>query len=134
MERRLVELRREHQLSAFGAHVGVRKLGTNRSPIRNRRSPRSRSSTAGKVPSGAVRSVVEELSQERTWRSSIFEIEWIGVDALRSDWTLVRASLKIAPLRQKDLRREINARVRDVFGESGIGLGAPIPAEFVPPT
>jgi small conductance mechanosensitive channel len=82
----------------------------------------------------AIRAVVEELSQERTWRSAIFELEWIGVDALSSDWTLVRASLKIAPLRQKDLRREINARVRDAFGQSGIGLGAPIPAEFVPPT
>jgi moderate conductance mechanosensitive channel len=82
---------------------------------------------------GTVRAAVEELAGERPWRGAIFEVEWIGVDALSSDWTLLRASIKIAPLRQKDLRRELNARVREALADAGLPLGAPIPAEFVPP-
>lgn len=80
-----------------------------------------------------VRAAVDELSHERPWRGAIFEVEWIGVDALSSDWTLLRASIKIAPLRQKDLRRELNARVREALADAGLPLGAPIPGEFVPP-
>jgi small conductance mechanosensitive channel len=82
---------------------------------------------------GTINAAVEELAQERPWRGTIFELEWIGVDALSSDWTLLRASIKTAPLRQKDLRRELNARVRDAMADAGLPLGAPIPAEFVPP-
>lgn len=82
---------------------------------------------------GTVRAAVDELAGERAWRGAIFEVEWIGVDALSSDWTLLRASIKIAPLRQKDLRRELNARVRDALADAGLPLGAPIPGEFVPP-
>lgn len=82
----------------------------------------------------AVRVAVEELSRDRRWRTAILEpVEWIGVDALSRDWTLLRASVKTAPLRQSELRREINARVRDAFHEAGIGFGAPIPSEFIPP-
>jgi moderate conductance mechanosensitive channel len=80
----------------------------------------------------AVRAALEELSHDRRWKGAILTpVEWIGVDGLSRDWTLVRASIKTAPLRQYELRREINARVRLAFIDAGIALGAPIPAEFI---
>jgi small-conductance mechanosensitive channel len=82
----------------------------------------------------AVRGALEDLARDRRWRGAILTpVEWIGVDGLSRDWMLLRASIKTAPLRQYELRREINARVRLAFEETGIALGAPIPAEFIPP-
>jgi small conductance mechanosensitive channel len=80
----------------------------------------------------AVRGALEELALDRRWRGAILTpVEWIGVDGLSRNWMLLRASVKTAPLRQYELRREINARVLVAFEEAGIGLGAPIPAEFI---
>jgi small-conductance mechanosensitive channel len=80
-----------------------------------------------------VRAALEELARDRHWRGAILTaVEWIGIDGLSRDWMLLRASVKTAPLRQYELRREINARVRLALHEAGIDLGAPIAAEFMP--
>jgi hypothetical protein len=40
--------------------------------------------------------------------------------------------VKTAPLRQFQLRRELNARVRRKFTQAGIGFGPTVPADQVP--
>jgi small conductance mechanosensitive channel len=75
-----------------------------------------------------VRGAIEGLAAERAWRDAFREpIEWIGIDELSKDWIVVRASVKTAPLRQFELRREINARVEAAFKSSDIAYGAQIP-------
>ena len=75
-----------------------------------------------------VRSACESLATDPAWRDAVVEpIEWIGIDQLSKDWAIVRASVRTAPLRQFELRREINARVEAAFREAGIAYGAQIP-------
>ncbi len=75
-----------------------------------------------------VRSAIETLAAEADWRESVLDpIEWIGIDALSKDGAIVRASVRTAPLRQFELRRLINERVRTAFADDGILLGAQIP-------
>lgn len=82
----------------------------------------------------ALRATIQQLALEPHWRGAILSpLEWIGVDALSRDWMLLRASVRTAPLRQFELRRELNTRVRRAFHDEGIGFGAAVPGEFVPP-
>ena len=75
-----------------------------------------------------VRGACESLAMDPAWRDAVVEpIEWIGIDQLSKDWAIVRASVRTAPLRQFELRREINARVEAAFREAGIAYGAQIP-------
>jgi small conductance mechanosensitive channel len=75
-----------------------------------------------------VRGAIETLAHEDAWRESVLDpVEWIGIDAMSRDWIIVRASVRTAPLRQFELRRQINARVHAALGDAGIGLGAQIP-------
>jgi small-conductance mechanosensitive channel len=75
-----------------------------------------------------VRGAVEALAGEGDWTHGIgAPLEWIGIDGLSKDSVIVRASIKTAPLRQFELRRRINERVRDAFAQAGIALGAPLP-------
>jgi small-conductance mechanosensitive channel len=74
----------------------------------------------------AVRGAIEELANEPQWRDVVLgPIEWIGLDALSRDAAVVRASVRTAPLRQFELRREINARVGAAFHRENIALGVP---------
>lgn len=75
-----------------------------------------------------VRGAIESLTRDPAWRDAVIEpIEWIGIDVLSKDWAIVRASVKTAPLRQFELRREINARVETAFRDAGVAYGAQIP-------
>jgi small conductance mechanosensitive channel len=75
-----------------------------------------------------VRTAIEALSSEGDWSQGISSpLEWIGIDALSKDGVIVRASIKTAPLRQFELRRQINERVRTAFAQAGIALGVPLP-------
>ncbi len=79
---------------------------------------------------GLVRDAIESLAADDVWREALLEpIEWIGIDELSKDGAVVRASVKTAPLRQFELRREINARVEQAFAAGGIGYGAQIPGD-----
>ena len=76
-----------------------------------------------------VAAQIAALAAEGDWMHGISEpVEWIGIDSLSRDAVIVRASIKTAPLRQFELRRQINDRVRVAFVRAGIGLGAPLPA------
>jgi small conductance mechanosensitive channel len=75
-----------------------------------------------------VRKQIEALASEGNWTHDIgAPLEWIGIDTLSRDGVILRASIKTAPLRQFELRRQINDRVRTAFAQAGITLGAPIP-------
>jgi small conductance mechanosensitive channel len=78
---------------------------------------------------GLVRSAIDEIAGEPQWHGAVtLPVEWIGIDALSKDWAIVRASIRTAPLRQFELRRELNARVLSAFAGGGIALGAQLPA------
>jgi small-conductance mechanosensitive channel len=75
-----------------------------------------------------VRAQIEALVKEGDWMHGVSApIEWIGIDGLSKDAVIVRASIKTAPLRQFELRRQINERVHAAFARNGIALGAPLP-------
>lgn len=81
----------------------------------------------------AIVSSVEELAKEPEVAGSLkLPIEWIGVDAFSNGWTLIRASIRTAPLQQFTLRRALNSRVRHRLGEAGIAFGPPIEAQHIP--
>jgi small conductance mechanosensitive channel len=76
-----------------------------------------------------VRAQIEALTHEGNWTHGVSSpLEWIGIDALSRDGVVVRASVRTAPLRQFELRRQINDRVRVAFVQAGIALGAPVVA------
>jgi small conductance mechanosensitive channel len=71
-----------------------------------------------------IRDQIAKLAAEDAWKSAIVEApEAIGVDSMSSVGIIMRASVKTAPLRQFELRREINARVLTALRENGIALG-----------
>lgn len=74
-----------------------------------------------------VQSEIEALAAQDAWTHGIPQpLEWIGIDALSRDGIVVRASIRTAPLRQFELRRLLNDRVRSSFAQAGIALGAPL--------
>jgi len=76
-----------------------------------------------------VRAAIETLAKDAEWRgAAILPIEWIGIDGLSKDWAIVRASVRTAPLRQFEFRRELNERVVVAFADAGVALGAQLPA------
>jgi moderate conductance mechanosensitive channel len=81
----------------------------------------------------AIRDCVGELSKDPHFGESLLlPIESVGVDAFTKDWTLIRASIRTAPLRQFALRREINVRVRRRLAEASIPIGPAIDAQYIP--
>jgi small conductance mechanosensitive channel len=76
-----------------------------------------------------VRTQIEALAHEGDWVYGVAApIEWIGIDGLSKDAIVIRVSIKTAPLRQFEVRRQLNERVRAAFVQGGIALGAPPPA------
>ena len=81
-----------------------------------------------------IRATIEQLAQDGSvGRGLLMPIEWIGVHAFTQTWTLIRASIRTAPLQQSRLRREINRIVRRRLAEAGIPYGPPIEPQFVTP-
>lgn len=79
-----------------------------------------------------VRDTVEQLAEDRdAGRGLLLPIEWIGVHAFTETWTLIRASIRTAPLQQSVLHREINRRVRRRLAEAGVPYGPPIEPQFI---
>ncbi len=71
-----------------------------------------------------VRDTLDGLAKDRDWRNAILEpAEWIGVERVQNNGVVLRASIRTAPLRQFEVRREINARVFTAFKDAGIALG-----------
>lgn len=79
-----------------------------------------------------IRDTVEQLAQDRDAGPGLMlPIEWIGVHAFTEAWTLIRASIRTAPLQQSRLRREINKRVRRRLAEAGVPYGPPVEPQFI---
>lgn len=77
---------------------------------------------------------VEQLARDGDdGRGLLLPIEWIGVQAFTEAWTLVRGSIRTAPLRQYALHMEINRRVRRGLAEAGIPYGPPIDPKLIAP-
>lgn len=70
---------------------------------------------------------IQELAKASNYRADILDaVEWAGVDAMSRDWIVLRASIRTAPLRQFEVRRELNLRVVERFKAAGIKFGAPV--------
>jgi small conductance mechanosensitive channel len=73
-----------------------------------------------------VRTEIEALLTTGDWTAGIgTPIEWSGIDALTRDGVTLRISIRTAPLRQFELRRLINERIRSAFVKDAIALGTP---------
>ena len=71
-----------------------------------------------------VRKTLVALAAEERYGDWMLDpIELIGVDSMSATGVVLRASIKTAPLRQFELKREINARVLKGLREAGIALG-----------
>lgn len=71
-----------------------------------------------------LRTTIEELGRDAEWRDAVLDpVEWIGVESVALAGLVLRVSIKTAPLRQFDVRREINARIHAAFAKAGIPLG-----------
>jgi moderate conductance mechanosensitive channel len=72
-----------------------------------------------------LRRTVTELAGDASWHGAVVEpVEWVGVDSVSTAGIVVRASVKTAPLRQFEIKRELNARLIDAFRRAGIPLGS----------
>jgi small conductance mechanosensitive channel len=75
-----------------------------------------------------VEQAITTLLGEGDWTHGVnAPLEWVGIDSLSKDAVVVRVSIRTAPLRQFELRRQINARVQAAFVAADIALGAPLP-------
>jgi small conductance mechanosensitive channel len=71
-----------------------------------------------------VRKTLVALAAEERYGDWMLDpIELIGVDTMSATGIVIRASIKTAPLRQFELKREINARVLEGLRDAGIALG-----------
>ncbi|HTU32688.1 MAG TPA: mechanosensitive ion channel family protein [Candidatus Acidoferrum sp.] len=81
-----------------------------------------------------IRGIIERLAQDRDAGGGLMlPIEWIGVQAFTEAWTLVRGSIRTAPLQQYAVHMEINRRVRLGLAEAGIPYGPPIDPKLITP-
>jgi moderate conductance mechanosensitive channel len=79
-----------------------------------------------------LRDTLEALRIDERWRDTILEpVEWIGVEAMSRNGVVLRAVIRTEPLRQFDVRREINLRVYEALATAGIPLGNDPSAPFV---
>ncbi|MBV8066698.1 MAG: mechanosensitive ion channel family protein, partial [Candidatus Eremiobacteraeota bacterium] len=75
-----------------------------------------------------LRRTAMELAGDSHWRNAIVEpVEWAGVDGVSNDGIVVRASVKTAPLRQFEVKRELNTRMVEALRRAGIALGSKDP-------
>jgi small-conductance mechanosensitive channel len=71
-----------------------------------------------------LRRTVGDLAADPKWRATVVEpVEWVGIDAVSTAGIVLRASIKTAPLRQFEIRRELNARMVGALRDAGIALG-----------
>ncbi len=82
----------------------------------------------------AMRQAFDELSREPAWRIDILgPIEIQGIDRFTLDAVHIRARIKTRALRQWDVGREYNRRMKMTFDALGIQLFLPARAAYVPP-
>jgi small conductance mechanosensitive channel len=71
-----------------------------------------------------LKATIDSIKNDPQWKGAILEsYEWIGIDSISKSFMLLRAVVRTAPLRQFDVRREINARVGKAFEQAQVPLG-----------
>lgn len=79
-----------------------------------------------------LRDTLEGLRLDERWRDTIVEpVEWIGIEDMSRNGVVLRAVIRTMPLRQFEVRREINLRVYEALAKAGIALGNDPSAPFV---
>ena len=79
-----------------------------------------------------LRDTLEALRLDERWRDTIVEpVEWIGVEEMSRNGVVLRAVIRTVPLRQFEVRREINLRVYGALANASIPLGNNPSAPFV---
>ncbi len=82
-----------------------------------------------------LRTTLDALKSDADWKDAVIEpYEWIGVESVSHSSLVLRAVIRTAPLRQFDLRREINLRLHDAFASAGIALGVDAALAFSTPS
>ena len=73
-----------------------------------------------------LRELGREMRRDRAYRRLILEpLEIAGVDAFADSAVIIRARFKTRPLRQWEVRREFNRRIKNRFDELGIEIPLP---------
>jgi small conductance mechanosensitive channel len=79
-----------------------------------------------------VRDTLTSMRSDERWHDAIVEpVEWIGVESMSRNGVVLRALVRTAPLRQFEVRREINLRVYENLAKAEIQLGNDPSAPFV---
>ncbi len=90
---------------------------------------------AGSDPHKALdvlRDTLEGLRSDARWHDAIVEpVEWIGIEDMSRNGVVLRAVIRTKPLRQFEVRREINLRVYEALAKAGVALGNNPSAPFV---
>jgi small conductance mechanosensitive channel len=81
-----------------------------------------------------LRDTLTRMRSDERWHDAIIEpVEWIGVESMSRNGVVLRASMRTAPLRQFEVRREINLRVYESLAKAEIPLGNDPSTPFVAP-
>jgi small conductance mechanosensitive channel len=73
-----------------------------------------------------LRQLGEEMRRDPAYRRMILEpLDVMGVDAFADSAVIIRARFKTRPLRQFEVRREFNRRIKKRFDELGIEIPFP---------
>ena len=76
-----------------------------------------------------------EMQQDPKLASSMMEpLEIVGVDRFTDSAVVIRARIKTRPLRQWELRREFNRRLKKAFDRNGIEMPAENQTRYLPET
>jgi small conductance mechanosensitive channel len=125
---RMVQLR-DHKGSLVTMPHGVASTVVNRSRNWSRVDYRIPVAAATDVSQAIalVKAAIDDVAADPRWADSVhLPIDIAGIDDLSRDGILIRASVKTAPLRQFEIRRQINARVQRSFAAAGIAYGASV--------
>jgi small conductance mechanosensitive channel len=73
-----------------------------------------------------MKRVVDEMRQESPWKEDILEpMEVLGVERFDDSAVVIRARIKTRPIRQWDVGREFNRRIKKAFDAAGIEIPFP---------
>jgi small conductance mechanosensitive channel len=81
-----------------------------------------------------VKELGAELRNEEPWAQTILDpLEMLGVDALGSSGPIIKFRFRTLPMKQWDIAREMNRRLKRRFEEAGIELAFPSQTLYLAP-
>ena len=77
-----------------------------------------------------IKQIAAEMMQEERYRKLILEpLEVLGVDKLADAAVIIKARIKTLPIKQWEVGREMNRRIKQKF--DGLGIEFPFPQQVV---